>query len=208
MATAAAAVRRKSGGDEGTAPSRKRRRRRTRKPKTGPSQQQQQQPEQQSIQPRRQQRPTMRPKIQLEGSVVSRRSIMAGEGTEQALPTERLRPLLLAFAREVADASRSSFDQSTLERMVENTLVSQGLSGLLVSPEPPVVRESSPPSSPMGPPPPPSVEEESSDGELEDELTSEQVAALPVTSEVRRNGTRAEITENQWQLLQGFLNDL
>ena len=101
------------------------------------------------------------------------RSTGADKGTEQALPAERLRPLLLSFAHEVAEASSSnSISDSLLEKMLETTLAFHGMGGLPVPLEEPGLPDSDPLLDPKGPPPP-LMEEEASEEESEDDSSSE-----------------------------------
>ena len=78
----------------------------------------------------------MKKKIQLDGNVVSKSTGAAPEA-RQTVPQEKLRPLLLHLAEEVADASKANLDAHTLEMMIQTALCLHGLGHLAASPEVP-----------------------------------------------------------------------
>ena len=105
------------------APIRKKKRR-TRKPKVKPSKQ--------PVQQKEQQRPTMKKKIVLEGNVVSK-STGVDPGPKQSIPAEKLRPLMLHVAEEVADATKGNLDRHTLEMLVQTALLLHGIDPVYAS---------------------------------------------------------------------------
>ena len=74
----------------------------------------------------------MKKKIVLEGNVVSK-STGVDPGPKQSIPAEKLRPLMLHVAEEVADATKGNLDRHTLEMLVQTALLLHGIDPVYAS---------------------------------------------------------------------------